>query len=342
MRKNIQVLTLFFAAALLGLPAGSATKAIVQKHSEKAKIAGEGPAVLWREPSDIATRDLFYGPGGEKHQPRGPFTFESEDLDGTNPKFVVRGGDGVKWKVKLGEEARPETAASRIVWGVGYMANEDYFLQKIQVENLPRLHRGRKLMGPGGAFENVRLKRHLKGEEKVGTWQWREDPFTGKRELNGLRVVMALINNWDLKDENNSVYELKQDGAPEQIYMVSDLGASFGTNGRSWTRAKSKGNLAEYRRSGFIRNVTSDSVDFYTPAKALIFAVNPKEYFSRRHLVWIGRDIPRGDARWMGELLGRLSSEQIRDAFRAACYSLQDVEAFTSVVEARIGELKKL
>lgn len=342
MRKNIQILTLFLAAAVLAFPAGSASKAIVSKHSEKAKIAGEGPAVLWREPSDIATRNLFYGPGGEKHQPHGPFTFESEDLDGTNPKFVVRDSDGVKWKVKLGEEARPETAATRIVWAVGYMVNEDYFLPKIQVENLPRLHRGRKLMGPGGTFENVRLKRHLKGEEKIGTWQWRDDPFTGTRELNGLRVTMALINNWDLKDENNAVYELKGHEAPEQIYMVSDLGASFGRNGRSWTRAKSKGNLAEYRQSKFIRKVTPEAVDFYTPAKALIFAVNPKEYFSRRHLVWIGRNIPRADASWMGQLLARLSPQQIRDAFRAAGYSPRDVEAFASVVEGRIDELKKL
>lgn len=342
MRKNIQVVTLFFAAAVLGFPADSATKAIAGKHSDKAKSAGEGPAVLWREPSDIATRNLFYGPGGENHQPRAPYTFESEDLDGTNPKFVVRDGDGVKWKVKLGEEARPETAASRIVWGVGYMANEDYFLPKIQVDKLPRLHRGRKLMKPGGVFENVRLKRHLKGEEKIGNWPWRTGPFTGTRELNGLRVTMAVINNWDLKDENNAVYELNRDGTPEQIYMVSDLGASFATNGRTWTRNKSKGNLTAYRRSGFIRGVTAETVDFYTPAKALIFAVNPKEYFRRRHLVWIGRDIPRRDASWMGQLLGRLSPEQIRDAFRAAGYAPQDVEAFATVVEGRIDELKKL
>ena len=34
----------------------------------------------------------------------------------------------MKWRVKLGVEARPETVASRLVWAVGYYANEDYFL----------------------------------------------------------------------------------------------------------------------------------------------------------------------------------------------------------------------
>ena len=82
-------------------------------------------AVLWRQPADIGTRNLFYGPGGEKDQPQGPFTFIEEDLNGTNPKYVVRDRNKVKWTVKLGMEARPETVASRLVWAVGYLTNED-------------------------------------------------------------------------------------------------------------------------------------------------------------------------------------------------------------------------
>jgi hypothetical protein len=62
---------------------------------------------------------LFYGSGGKDLEPRGPFTFVKEDLDGSNPKFVATAENGVKWKVKLGAEARPETAASRLVWAVG-------------------------------------------------------------------------------------------------------------------------------------------------------------------------------------------------------------------------------
>src|SRR5207237_5619644 len=85
-------------------------------------------AILWRDPEDIATRNLFYGPGGKAHEPRGTFTFEKEDINGTNPKFDILDEDGVRWRVKMGAEARPETVASRLVWGVGYFANEDYFM----------------------------------------------------------------------------------------------------------------------------------------------------------------------------------------------------------------------
>ena len=68
---------------------------------------------------------------------------------------------------------------------------------------MPLLKRGQKLVGPDGTMHNVRLKRYLKDEKKVGEWKWRDNPFTRQRELNGLRVMMALMNNWDLKDENN-------------------------------------------------------------------------------------------------------------------------------------------
>ena len=92
---------------------------------------------LWRQPKDIRSENLFYGPGGKAHEPHGPFTFVKEDLNGTNPKYDVRDQDGVKWKIKLGAEARPETVATRFVWAVGYHADEDYFLPEVRVMGLP-------------------------------------------------------------------------------------------------------------------------------------------------------------------------------------------------------------
>jgi hypothetical protein len=304
--------------------------------------SGEIPAgvKMWEEPTDIASRDLFYGPGGQKDAPGGAFTFEKEDLDGTNPKFVVHDRDGVKWKVKLGEEARPETVASRLVWAAGYFADEDYFLQDFKVEGMPsHLHRGGNLVAPDGSMHNVRLKRYLKGEEKLGEWQWLADPFTGSREWNGLRVLMALIDNWDLKDVNNSIYN--RDGI--RIYLVSDLGASFGTTGRSYTRADSKGNLDAYQNSRFIVRTTPDTVGFMTPSRpAFVHLIEMPEYMERVHMEWIGKGIPRADARWIGELLSRLSSDQIQAAFLAAGYTSREIDGFSAVVEKRIDALKRL
>jgi hypothetical protein len=346
LKKRLAIAALLAVATLIFTISAPAKKGR-KVHKPDENITSQGKALLWRTPKDLRSRDLFYGPGGKDHAPRSTYTFTKEVLHGTNPKFDVRDENGVKWRVKLGIEARPEVVATRLVWAVGYSTNEDYFLPQIHVENMPaRLRRGQNLAGFGGNVPNVCLKRYSKREKKVGTWHWRGNPFAGTRELNGLRVMMALINNWDLTDDNNSVYLEKHPEppeGPEEIYEVSDLGASFGATGRSWPRTKAKGNLESYRHSRFITKVTPEYVDFNVPTRpALIFFFSLPEFISRLQLRWIGKRIPRADARWVGQLLAQLSPAQIRDAFRAAGYTPDQVEGFARVVEARIAMLNKL
>jgi len=62
--------------------------------------------------------------------------------------------------------------------------------------------------------------------------------------------MMALVNNWDLKEENNSIYEER---GPGRRYVVSDVGASLGRTGNSLTR--SKNNWRHYAGARFIQNV---------------------------------------------------------------------------------------
>jgi hypothetical protein len=339
---NLKIYRLTAVLTLLLLPglAVGGGKKRTDGVNDGAEIAGSN-AVLWIDPGNIASRDLYYGPGGKEHQPHGPFTFEKEDMDGSNPKFMVRDSDGVKWKVKMGVEARPETVASRLVWAVGYPTNEDYFVGELHVQGMPaRLRRGQNLVQPGGTVMNVRLKRHEKGEEKVEPWRWRGEPFARTREFNGLRVMMALINNWDLKDENNAIYKDK-DG--KRIYIVSDLGASFGTTALTMPHSKAKGNLKSYEHSKFIDRIGPEFVDFHDPGTpALEYWFNIVEFVNRERLLWIGKKIPRSDAEWVGQLLSQLTREQIENAFRAAGYSPEEVTGFRSVVETRIAKLKTL
>ncbi len=345
MPKHIKEFSLLITLVTASLPAPVSAKKALEASVAEGEITGGVLTVLWREPQDISSRNLIYGAGGKQNEPHGPFSFLKEDLDGSNPKFVVEDADRVKWKVKLGDEARPETVASRLVWAVGYNADWDYFMPVIQVKEMPyKLHRGQNLVGPNGVVKDVRLKREPDAEKKTGTWRWRQNPFSGTRELNGLRVLMAVINNWDLKDGNNAVRREKLSGdGEEKLYEISDLGSSFGRNGLTRDRRVSKGDLKFYIRSEFIKKIGPDYVDFATPRRAAVQSlVNPHEFFSRLHLRWIGRHVPRQDARWMGQLLASLSQNQIRDAFRAAGYSPQEVDGFTTVVESRIAELNKL
>jgi len=344
MRSRAKKLTILFSLAVAAWPA----TVIEEKRYIVPWSAGEITQTpityLWREPKDIASENLFYGRGGQEHAPHGPFTFESEDLEGTNPKFNVRGPDGVKWKIKLGAEARPETVASRFVWAVGYHANEDYFMPVVQVRGLPeRVHRGQDLIESGGVMRNVRLKREE--GKKVGIWSWGDNPFAGTRELAGLRVMMAVINNWDLKDENNAIrdYVKGDENGDTREYEVSDLGASFGTANRELSHTKSKGNLESYAGSTFIAKEEPGYVDFQVPGRpSLPVIFNPREYADRMGMRWIGDAIPRSNARWIGDLLGQLSADQIRDAFRAAGYEGEELNGFTVEFQKRIAALKQL
>jgi len=332
-----------------GLAAEAAPKGTHRSGKTTVVSSAEPGALLWRNPTDITERNLHFGAGGEGHAPATTvFAFVKEDLSGTNPKYIVTDQAGVKWKMKLGAEAKPEVAASRLVWAVGYFTNEDYYLPDVQITGLPeKLHRGQKLFATDGTTHEARMQRMDKNEAKAGNWKWKDDPFVDTFEWNGLRVMMALLNNWDLKDINNKIYVEKRaktdSGESKEIYVVSDLGGTFGTNGIVHGLNKSRGNLKAFQSSKFITKVTPQYVDFATPARpTLLELANPPQFLMRLHLRWIGKHIPRADAQRMAGILNRLSGEQIRDAFRAAGYSPQDVEAFAKVVEGRIASLEDM
>jgi hypothetical protein len=341
MSRNAHGLTLPITFVLLSLPSIGGDAKTTDSGRASPETTRSKSAALWREPADIRSRNLFYGPGGEQDQPKGPFRFIEEDLNGSNPKFVVRDLNKVKWTVKLGNEARPETVASRLVWAVGYFTNEDYFLQDVQIDNMPaHVKRGGDLIGLGGSMHAARLKRHLEDQKKIQNWKWSDESLSS-RELNGLKVMMALINNWDLKDDNNALYGGK--GATEEVYIVSDLGASFGATGITFPYSRSKGDLEEYAHSKFIGKISPEYVNFRTPSRpALIYAFWPPQFLRRVQLDGVVHHIPRADARWIGQLLSSLSLEQIRDAFRAAGYTPEQVDAFSKIVRGRITELNRL
>jgi len=312
---------------------------IKEEHDRPVDRAKLKNPVLWHDPGHIAELDLLNGQGGNDDKPAPPFKFESEDMHGTNPKFNVRDAHGAKWRVKLGDEARPEVTASRLLWAVGYFVNDDYVLESAKVNGL-HLTRGSSMAADGNIVD-ARFERRPAGEKKIGTWLWKGNPFSGTREFNGLRVMMAVMNNWDLKDENNAVYE--DEDSARDLFLTSDVGATFGTNGLSWRKGRSKGDVDTFEKSKFITRKTDREVDFGTPAAPMVLeAANVKMYKLRRDLEWIGKKIPVEDARWIGSLLKQLSHDQLVDAFRAGDFPPTEIERYVEVVESRIKELALL
>lgn len=297
--------------------------------------------VLWTDPGDIASRNLFYGVGGKDQLPKPPVQFLDEDKGGTNPKLDVEDQAGTKWKIKLGIESKPEIAASRLLWAVGYFVNENYYVPELKVSGAGHLRRGREFMN-GDHLESARLQRHLEGEKKIGDWSWHHNPFKTTREFDGLRVMMALISNWDLKDENNAILTDKNHPGSE-IYEVSDVGTAFGTSGKSYSSNMSKSNLGAYKRHKFVSRVGNEHVDLNFPTHPSIIHFFEFPFFwGQMRNRWIGRHIPRDHVRWIASMLAQLTPTQIEDAFRAAGYSPDQVQSFSQAVEARIAELQKI
>ena len=330
---------------LLALFLGLSSAASAQK--KKKKQAPTGTPILWRDPGDISDRDLKFGVGAEELAPVAPFTFVKEDPVGASPKFRVKDANGVNWMVKLGPEAQSETVATRLVWAMGYFAEEAYYYDHIEVKNLPRLSKGQEFVS-GATVRGVRFEPRRKGVTRGAIWDWLKNPFVGTREFDGLKVLMVLLANYDTRLENNRVLHQKhpETGEMEARYVVTDIGATLGKVGGLGGK-RIKNSLPDYQASKFIVSVDNGMVEFdYStkPQGAGKFAsfFSPGYGKSQANKEKAMRRIPVPNARWIGEMLSQLSEDQLDDAFRAAGYDDATRKGFVKVLRERIKALKSL
>ena len=295
------------------------------KHKEKKNQVPEGIPVLWRAPNDISKRDLYWGPGGEVLKPDlSHVTLIKKEKGGYSTKYRVRDGSGREWVVKLGKEAKGETAASRLMWAAGYFADAKFRhdSQHARAETaLAAIFRQMPHQPARGAQQ----------PPVVDGWPWKKNPFVGTREYQGLKVMMALLNNWDIKDSNNKVNVVRNNKIAdnELRYFVADLGGSFGKVShipRFIYFKPDRNNPKAYARTRLVNGVKDGRVDFH--------------YRLRRGDLF--KDISVSDVGWMSGWLSRLSDRQIEDAFRAANYKPEEVHLMTQAVRRRINELNSV
>lgn len=321
MSQSLRLRTAFVVTAMLILSCATATYSQDKNSKDEKKKPPQGTPVLWREPSDIASRDLLHGPGGERMKPDlSRITFVREEKGGYSKKYRIKDGRGRTWVAKIGKEAQSETAAVRLVWAAGYVSEINYLVPRLTIEGK-------------GTFENVRLEARPENVDRVEEWQWISNPFAGKRELQGLKVLMALMENWDLKDSNNRILAVRNGNRNELQYVVSDLGTTFGKTGgqkspMAFIRSikGSRNEPEDYVKDEFIDEVEGNTVRL--------------DYSGKNESLM--RDISIADARWIGGWLARLSDRQIQDAFRAANYTPEEVRMLSGAVRKRITQLVNL
>lgn len=306
------------------------------------KQHGSKSAVIWRHPGNIRNRDLYYGPGSKALAPAPPFRFVKEVKEGGMPKFEVEDARGVKWRVKLGPEAQSETAASRLVWAVGYNAEEAYYFDRARIDGMRQLSRGQKYV-EGDSVRGARFEPRRENVKRGQEWGWSKNPFKNTRELNGLKTMMVLLNNWDTYQKNNRVLHDKNSG--EAKYTVTDLGATLGAAGGFGSR-KSKGDVRDFERRRLVSKVDGDKVKFNYDLKpkklGWLSIVYPAYFFRQRKATNAMQKVPVSDASWIGSQLAQLSDDQLRDTFRAAGYDRATTDRYVRALRSRINELNRL
>jgi hypothetical protein len=302
--KNMLRAKKFAGIALLAILAFSGS---IGSGIQKKEQIPAGTPVLWQEPNDISARDLYLGSGGEAMKPDlSKVTFVEQKTGGYSTKYEVRDGSGRRWIAKLGKEAKSDTAANRLLWAVGYVTEIAYLVPRVEIQGK-------------GTFENVRFEARPDDVKRVGNWSWKNNPFVGTNQFQGLKVMMLLINNWDIKDENNQILASRNDS--DLKYIISDLGGSLGKTGGVISRSRNKSE--DFVKAKFVESVKNGRVDFKYGGKN-------KALFG---------DITVEQVKWIATRLSTLSDQQIGDAFRAANYSPEEITAYSQALKARIAQL---
>lgn len=294
------------------------------------------PALLWQKPGQIAVADWVWGPGGEAHAPQPPFQFVEEDLKGTNPKIKVLDAKGDHWTVKFGGENHCDVFASRFLFAMGYASQPSYFIRGGIILNAHDLKRAKPFLGKQGEFSYARFK--LRESRKVNRvegmdWSWTENPFVGTHELNGLKILIMLMSNWDSKDardgkgSNTAVYAIAARDGDQLYYAFDDWGASLGKWGGFFSRDKwdadgYSGQTRDFARSGDGGNI--------------------RWGYRGKH----GKDITAGvrldDVRWLLTYLAAVSDEDLRAGLQASGATPDEVNTYAQSIRQRIVQLRRL
>jgi len=305
-----------------------------QKHKEP-KV---GKPVIWADPGKVELMDFIGGAAGQANTPKPPFTFVEESMSGSNPKVRVRDAKGAEWTAKFGTEVNAETFATRLAWAAGYFVEPAFFVPSGKIEKLGPLERAKKFVRPDGSFTDARFElRREKGVKKLDeelSWSWIQNPFVGTKELNGLRVIMMLVSNWDNKDvrdvkrgSNTAIFQTPTESGLEDRYMIIDWGGSMGKWGGYISREKWDCNGFRGQTKDFVKGAKGDLIEFG---------------YSGQHSADFKDGIRASDVKWVMQYLGRVTDDQLRAGLQASGATRDEVECFTHSLRDRINQLKNV
>ena len=299
---------------------------------EAAKLKPRSNDLLWRDPGRVEALDFARGPGGVMPAP--PYTFIKEEGEGAYPKVLVRDGRGRMWSVKWGREVHSEPFAARVAWASGYFVEPVHYVPRGVIRGARDLKRAGKHIDSQGRFEEARFQLRdprTQFSERYN-WSWTYNPFQGTKEMNGLKVVMLLLSNWDNKDARdqdkgvNTAIFVRRNTGRHYIYTFSDWGATMG------------------RWGGVLRRSSWDCEGFRDDTSDFVKVDDGKLEWGYRgvHDGDFLKDIRVSDVKWVLRYAGRIQDRQFMEGLRASGATRAEAECFTRELRRRINQLRRL
>jgi hypothetical protein len=291
---------------------------------------------IWREPSASDLSDLRFGPGGADGVPKPPFTFVEEHFAGSQPCVAVRDARGRRWRVKWGHEAKPESFAVRLARALGYFAEVTHYVAEGTIDGAVNLQRSNTCVDAAGRFTDARFEledrtvRMLFGEH---SWAWNDNPFVGTPQLNGLKILVMLLSNWDTKDvrdvsrgSNTAIFEHRVSRfGREARYLITDWGGAMGKWGSNVvSRDRWDPDGFEAQTPFFVTGTTSDCVSFG---------------YQGQRTAEIARGITVDDVEWFYETARQLTPEALQGGLRASGATDEEAARFAAALASRIRQL---
>jgi hypothetical protein len=159
-------------------------------------------------------------------------------------------------------------------------------------------------------------------------------PFVGTPELNGLKIVLMLVSNWDNKDardrergSNTGILEYRVNGHLEWRYFVTDWGGSMGRCGKVFTREKWDCRGFSDQTPGFVKGIKDGHIEWG---------------FIGQHSRDTKDDITISNVKWLLKYLGGISDRQIVVGLQASGATPAEVQCFSKALRLRIDQLKSL
>jgi hypothetical protein len=322
----------------------------------KRRREGDAPlqssrAAIWRDPGDVSKRNLAAGPG---QPPQPPFQFMEEHDTGSQPCVSIRDATGREWRVKWGSEVRTETFSTRLAWALGYFAEQTHFIAEGEIHGARDLRRAKECIGEDCRFVEARFElseRDVVMHFDAHSWAWNDNPFVGTRELNGLKILMMLLSNWDNKDvrdvargSNTAIFEFPFDSIAtssrsrsrsgpsasvrEARYLIIDWGAALGAWGSNIVqRGRWDAKAYAEQSAVFVTGVDGEMV---------------KWGYQGQRTADLTENITRDDVRWFYRYAGQLTDEQLRDAFIASGATPDEAGYFTAAMRLRLEKLREV